>query len=114
MKTKKQVIEREVFVFAEAKTQYELDNLRSDELPFKYIVKAYDYGDETCIRIMEQPVLITIPDGIDITLECIKNLEEKITAIQEEADKDIKDLRERIRSLALIEYQPSESTDDTP
>lgn len=106
MKTTRQTIEREVFVYAEAKSQYIIDHLKPGELPFEYIVKSYDYGDETCIRIMEQPVLITIPDGIDITIACIKNLEEKIEAVQQQADKDIEDLKERIRSLALLEYNP--------
>ena len=47
-----------------------------------------------------------IPEGIDITRECVKNLREKIIAVEEKAKKDIKDLNDRIAKLALIEYQP--------
>lgn len=106
MKTTKENIERTVYVFAEAKTQYELENLEAGELPFTYKVKQYDYGDESSVRIMEQPIILTIPEGIDITLECVKNLEEKIVALEADCKKEVAELRERIRSLALIEYKP--------
>lgn len=106
MITTKENIERSVYIFAVAKTQYQLENLAEGELPFEYRVKAYDFGDETCVRIMEQPLIITIPEGIDITLECVKNLEEKIVAVEKEAALEVADLRKRIRALALITYQP--------
>lgn len=113
MKTIKQNIERNVFVYAQARTSYELENMEPGELPFTYRVKEFDYGDENCVRILEQAVLIAIPAGIDLTIECMKNLEEKIVAVQKDADDEIKDLRGRISALALIEYKPQENTDDT-
>jgi hypothetical protein len=68
-------------------------------------VKAYDYGDETQVRIMELPITYTIPADIDITLECVKNLREKIVAVRKEAENEVKDLEERIKQLSLIEYK---------
>jgi len=112
MKTTKENIERTVYVFAEAKTSYELENLEVGELPFTYKVKQYDYGDESCVRIMEQAIILTIPEGIDITLECVKNLEEKILALEAECVKEVAELRERIRNLALIEYKPDATPED--
>lgn len=109
MKTEKQTITRNVYVYAEAKSKYQIEKLEPGELPFDYKVKGYDYGDESSVRIMEQPISIVIPEGIDITLECVKNLQEKIDAIRKESAKQIKDLEDRIRSLTLIEYKPSGS-----
>lgn len=106
MKTKNETITRNIYVYAQALGKYQLENLAPGELPFKYEVKGYDYGDETQVRILEVPVTIHIPAGIDVTVECIKNLQEKIDAVRKQAEKDIKNLEERIRSLALIEYRP--------
>jgi len=106
MKTKNEVIERTVYVYAEAKSQYEIDNLDPGEAPFTFRIKEFDYGDESCVRIHEEPISVMIPAGIDITLECVKNLEERIEVVRKEADKEIEDLRARIRQLALIEYKP--------
>ena len=108
MKTTKQVINSTVYLFADAKSQYCIDNLQPGELPFEYEVRSYDYGNETCVRLMEFPITLTVPEGIDITLECIKNLKEKIVAVQDAADLEIADLNERIRGLALIEHQPDD------
>jgi hypothetical protein len=109
MKTTKENIERTVYVFAEAKSPNEIENLEPGERPFEYRVKQYDYGDEKSVRIMEQAIILTIPEGIDITLECIRNLEEKIVAVEQECQEKVRELRERIRSLALIEYKPEET-----
>lgn len=110
MKTEAQLLRTTVYVFAKAKTQYEIDNLKPGELPWEYRVKDYDYGDETSVRIMEHEIIVPIPEGIDITRECVKNLREKIVAVEEKAKKDIKDLNDRIAKLALIEYQPESDT----
>ena len=108
MRTVKTKIERKVYIYAEAKTAHEIENLGPNELPFTYSVKSYDYGDESSVRIMEIPVFITIPEGIDITMECIKNLEEKIIAVQAAAKKEVEELRKRISALARLEYHPVE------
>lgn len=113
MKTEKTTITDTVYVFAEAKSEYQLENLEPGELPFNYTVKSYDLGSESSVRIMEAPVTLVIPDGIDLTLECIKNLEEKIEVIQKKADKEIQDIRDRIRNLALIEYKPVPEPEDS-
>lgn len=109
MKTEAETIERTVYVFAEAKSQHQLDNLDPGELPFEYKVKQYDYGDESCVRVHEQQISVHIPAGIDLTLECVKNLEEKIVSVQKNADDEIADLRTRIKALALIEYKPDDT-----
>ena len=106
MKTEAETIERTVYVFAEAKTKHQLDNLAPGELPFEYKVKQYDYGDESSVRVHEQEISVHIPAGIDLTLECVRNLEEKIICVQKDADAEIADLRQRIKALALIEYKP--------
>lgn len=106
MKTEAQNFRATVYVYAKAKSKYQLENLDPGELPFDYDVRGYDYGDESCVRIMEHEILVPIPGGIDITQECIKNLKEKINAVEKQAKEDVKDLEERIRNLALIEYRP--------
>jgi len=106
MKTIRENLQATVYVFAKPKTEWELSRSEPNELPWKYEVKAYDYGDESCVRIMEHEILVPIPAGIDVTTECIANLKEKINAIEKQAKADIDDLHERIRALALIEYKP--------
>lgn len=112
MKTARTVIHDTVYIFAETKSQYALDNLDPGELPFTYKVQSYDLGDENRVRICEQEVSITIPDGIDITLECIKNLQERIETVEKDAAKKVANLKERIKNLALIEYKPAEVNAD--
>jgi len=106
MKTQRTLVEGTMFVFAKAKSEYELDNLEPGDLPFKYELKSYDYGDEDCVRLHEFAVSDYVPDGIDITLKCIENLKEQITVIEEDAKKAVKKLEDRIKALALIEYKP--------
>lgn len=106
MKTKKESLRTTVYVYAKPKTKWEIEQLKPGELPWEYRVKDFDYGDESSVRIMEHEILIPIPDGIDITSQCILNLKEKIVAVQKQAEDDIKDLNDRISRLALIEYQP--------
>lgn len=111
MRTEKQTLRTTVYVYAQAKSKYAIDMLKPGELPYEYRVKDFDYGDESSVRIMEHEILIPIPDGIDITTKCIENLREKIIAVEKEAKKQVKDLEERIRNLALIEYQPESPSD---
>lgn len=106
MLTSKETLRTTVYVYAQAKSKYACQNLKPGELPFEYRVKDFDYGDESSVRIMEHEILIPIPDGIDITTKCIENLREKIVAIRKDTEKEVKDLEERIRNLALIEYRP--------
>jgi len=106
MKTNQEVFRTTVYVYAKAKSKYRLEKLEAGELPWEYEVKGYDYGDESSVRIMEHEILVPIPEGIDVTQECIKNLKEKIDAVEKEAKKEVADLQERIRNLALIEYRP--------
>lgn len=108
MKTERETFKTSVYVYAKSKSKYQLDRLEPGEKPYEYEVKGYDYGDENSVRIMEHEILVPIPEGIDITQECIKNLKEKIDAVEKEAKKQVKDLEERIRNLALIEYRPSD------
>jgi hypothetical protein len=91
------------------KSVYQLENLKEDELPFTYELKTYDYGDESCVRIHDFPISGMVPEGIDITVKAIENLKEKITAVQQEAKKEVKNLEDRIKALALIEYKPDGS-----
>lgn len=106
MKTIRENLRTTVYVYAQAKSKWAIDRLEPGELPWEYRVKDFDYGDESSVRIMEHEILIPIPADIDVTTKCIENLREKIIAVQKQADEDIKDLNERIRNLALIEYRP--------
>jgi hypothetical protein len=106
VKTTEETIRATVYVYARAKTPYQLENLSEGELPYDYHVKDYDYGDESSVRICAQDILLQIPAGIDVTQKCIENLKEKIRAVEEQAKKDIEDLNKRIRDLSLIEFQP--------
>jgi hypothetical protein len=101
-------ITRTVYVYAKAKTKFQIERLDPDESPFEYVVKDYDYGDESQVRIMEVDVDIIIPSGIDLTRACIENLREKIGAVEKEAKEKVADLEDRIRKLALIEYRPND------
>lgn len=106
MLTQRENLRTTVYVYAKAKSPYMLDNLEPGELPYEYRVKDFDFGDESSVRIMEHEILIPIPEGIDITTQCIANLKEKIVAVEREAKEAVKDLNDRIRNLALIEYRP--------
>ena len=106
MKTKRTLVEGNMYVFAKAKSEFQLEDLKPGELPFDYVLKAYDYGDEDCVRLHEFKVSDYLPDGIDITLKCVENLKEQIEEAEKEFKRKVKDLEARIRSLALIEYKP--------
>ena len=106
MKTEKTLVEGTMYVFAKAKSKYQLETMEAGELPFTYELKSYDYGDEDCVRLHEFDVSDYLPEGIDITLKCVENLQEQIAAVQQRAEKDIEELEERIRRLAMIEYHP--------
>lgn len=112
MKTDGRTITSKVYIFAEMKTNWELDHLEDGGLPFKFRVKDFDYGNENCVRIMEYEVDIPIPAGIDLTEKCIENLREKIRAVEEECKTEVADLQQRIRNLSLIEYKPEASDND--
>jgi hypothetical protein len=107
MVTEKTTFNSKVYIFAKAKSDYQLANLDPGELPFTYVVKSYDYGDEACVRIAEQEIAVTVPAGIDITMECIANLREQIDVLEKETIAKVKELEQRIRNIALIEYKPS-------
>lgn len=107
MKTKRTLVEGTMYVFAKAKSQYQLDNLEPGELPFEYVLKSYDYGDEECVRLHSFQCNDYLPEGIDITLKCVENLKERIIAVRKQADEDVAELESRIKRLALIEYQPN-------
>lgn len=111
MKTQRTKVEGTMYVFAQAKSEYELSKLKPGELPFKYKLKSYDYGDESCVRLHEFPVSSYIPDGIDITLKCVENLKEQIVALEKETAEKVAELNERIKALALIEYRPEQADD---
>ena len=110
MKTERTKVEGTMYVFAKAKSEYQLKNLETDELPFQYVLKSYDYGDEDCVRLHEFEVSDYLPEGIDITLKCVENLKEQIIAVEQKAKKDIADLNARIKALALIEYRPDDAS----
>lgn len=114
MKTKSESITATVYVYAKAKSKWQLENLKPDEMPFEYNVKDYDYGDESSVRIMEQEITLNIPADIDITAACISNLQERIIAVRQQASKEIENLSQRIRDLSLIEYKCDQSTTDNP
>ena len=114
MKTKSESIVATVYVYAKAKSQWQLENLKPDEMPFDYHVKDYDYGDESSVRIMEQEITLNIPADIDITAACISNLQEQIVAIRQKASKEIEDLSQRIRDLSLIEYKCDQPIQSPP
>ena len=112
MKTERTLVEGKMFVFAKAKSEFQLEQCVPGDLPFDYVLKSYDYGDEDCVRLHEFDVSDYLPDGIDITLKCVENLKEQMVAIEKKAKADIKDLEARIRSLALIEYIPDATLEE--
>lgn len=112
MKTSRMKIEGTCYVFAKAKSDYQLENLKPGELPFRYEIKSYDYGDENCVRLCEFPVSTYIPNGIDITLACVDNLKELIEVLEKEHATKIEELNDRIKALALIEYRPDDVTSE--
>jgi hypothetical protein len=113
MKSTPATIKAKVYVFAEPKTKYQLENLEPGELAYRYVVKSYDFGNEDSVRLLEHEIEVAVPGGIDITSACIQNLKERIDAIEKDAKKEIEDLEQRILDLALIEYRP-EPEDDGP
>jgi hypothetical protein len=108
MKTERTLVTGNMYVFAKAKSEYQLGNLKENELPFDYVLKSYDFGDEDCVRIHEFPVQDYLPEGIDITLKCVENLQEQIIELEKKTKNKVKELTARIRALALIEHQPSD------
>lgn len=112
MKTKKTKVEGTLYVFAQAKSNYALENLAPGSLPFYYDIKSYDYGNEDAVRLHEFTVSEYVPDGIDITMKCVENLEEQIESVMQKADSEVANLRDRIKALALIEYKPDATPED--
>ncbi len=104
MKTKRTEIERTLYVFATMKSAYELENIKSGDLPYNYEIKSFDWGGESSVRLHEFSVTTVVPEGIDITMKCIENLKELIVKTEQETVAKVAELEKRIRAISLIEY----------
>jgi len=77
--------------------------------PFQYEITDSDTNwRPTAVRVADFGIVGTVPPGIDLVLKAVETLRNKIVTIQAEADKEIAQVEEQIRNLALLEYKPSE------
>jgi len=114
MKTRKTSVEGTAYIWAYPNTDWEIeqdlkeagDNKLTVE-PFKYQItsNASNWRDES-VLVHEFPVVGNVPEGIDLVKAAVKTLRAEIEEVQAEAAKKVSALEEKIKNLALIEYQP--------
>lgn len=113
MKTELTTVNGTMYVYAIPKTEYEIEKLDDNELPFSYVLRSFDFhSDDDAVRVCEFPCTGVVPAGIDLVMQAITGMKERQLEIQKEADRKISRLETRIKALALIEYKPAEQAAD--
>jgi hypothetical protein len=117
MKTKREVIQGNMYIWAKPKTEWQLereleevdgDMTRID--PFTLFIDSIEnHWMDTYVRVAGPiPVSATVPEGVDLVTRAVETLRDKAIEIQKEADEKINAIEERIKSLALLTHQPSD------
>ena len=114
MKTAKTNVEGTCYIWAYPKTDYEisteLDAVAGDMtkvIPFKYVItsNSANWRDDA-VLVHEFPVTGMVPAGVDLVKAAVETLRTEIQRVQKEAADKVLELEEKIKNLALIEYQP--------
>lgn len=105
MKTEREKISGMASVWALPRTTWEIEQ-SEDGRAFKYIVKTDTAWQDGAVKVCDFNVDTWIPDGIDLVEKAIETMQEKINSIQKNAQKEVDNLLEQIKSMQLIEHQP--------
>ena len=114
MKTVQCEVRSTAYIWAVPKNEYTLkreveenDGSMLGVCPFQYeITDSETNWRSTAVRVADFGIVGTVPPGIDLVLKAVETLRDKIVTIQAEADKEIAQVEEQIRNLALLEYKP--------
>lgn len=114
MKTEKTKVEGTCYIWAMPKSDWqiqqdlkEVDNDMAKVMPFQYKITtgSTNYNDDA-VLVGEFDVVGTVPEGVDLVKAAVETLRDKIAEAKKEYEKTVADLEEKIKNLALIEYQP--------
>lgn len=114
MKTMREQVDGKCYVWAFPKTDWELqqeidarDGNMAGIMPFKYEIttSSSNWRDDS-VLVCDFAVSTWVPEGVDLVKAAISTLRDEISRVQEEADKKIAELQEKINNLALIEFKP--------
>ncbi len=114
MKTEKTNVEGTCYIWALPKSDWEIEqdlkeaaNDMTKVIPFKYRITASDINYTSgAVKVCDFPVTGQVPEGIDLVTAAVQTLREKIIEIRRERDKEIAEIEEQIKALALIEFLP--------
>lgn len=98
MKTKETVVTQTLNVYAVPDSNIELG--------FTFCLKEHSHWDDDAVKIYEQSVTVTVPDGIDLVAAAIDTLKERKEKLVAETYKKKMRLEEKIQALMTLEHKP--------
>ena len=104
MITEKTNLEQTLQIWAMPQSDWFREN-HPDEAPFYYEVRTDKPWQTGAVMVHEQSVILTVPEGIDVTRAAITTLEAAIKETQAEAEKRVEDLKKQISNLLMLTHQ---------
>lgn len=105
MRTQRERVKGPAYVWAIPRTTHEIEN-SEDGRAFNYSIRTDTAWQDGAVKVCEFKAEAWVPEGIDLVAKAIETMQEKITSIQRNAQKEVDSLLDRISSLQLIEHQP--------
>lgn len=105
MKTVETKVTETLQIWAIPHSKYHRESFPEDP-PFFYSVRTDKPWDSGAVKVNEEEITFTIPAGIDITTAAVDTLKAAIAEIELDTATKIAELREQIKGLLQLTYQP--------
>lgn len=103
MKTKKTEFNQTVGVWAIPKTSFEIEQSPKAE-PFYFQVQTNSPWQNGAVKVHEENITITVPEGIDLTAKAIETLELAKAELYGSLKQQVADIDSQIKALTMIEH----------
>lgn len=103
MKTKKTEFKQNVAIWAIPKTSYQIESNPGDE-PFYFEVMTNSAWQQGAVKVHDEEISITVPEGIDITRKAIETLNAAKVELQATLNQQVSELNDQINALLQLEY----------
>jgi len=103
MKTKNTTFTQTVGVWAIPKSSYQIEQ-NPDAEPFDFQVQTGMAWQNGAVKVHEEPITITVPEGINLTAKAIETLELAKAELYGSLKEQIKEIDNQIRTLSLLEH----------